>query len=88
LVNNKIMTAAFSGNFLDGLDGQDDLFEMLLKGGLKWYGKKGLNEIQISTGGRTYLQVAGLGCFHPTNHQSTQSVICPSSQGLAPAPAR
>jgi hypothetical protein len=35
------VTETFCGNFLDGLDGPDDLFEMLLKGGLKWYGKKG-----------------------------------------------
>jgi hypothetical protein len=38
---NQFMSATLCGNFLDGLDGQDDLIEMLLNGGLKWYERKG-----------------------------------------------
>jgi hypothetical protein len=37
--------------------------------------KEGLNEIQILTEGKSYSQIVGLRCFHPTNHREALSKI-------------
>jgi hypothetical protein len=37
--------------------------------------KKRLNEVHISKHGKSYLQIAGLWCFHPTCRQKALFVI-------------
>jgi hypothetical protein len=56
------VTAASFRNFLDGLD---DPFRDVAKGRLGMVLKVGMNEIQISMGGRICLQIAGLRWLYP-----------------------
>ena len=75
--SKKMLPARSSCGFLVGWAVRTVFFEMLLKGGLKILLKEGLNEIQISAGGRSYLQIAGSGAFirHITTHLSFVIVL-------------